>query len=89
MRALPYEDVAPVEWVEITRKLVSEHPLNSNEIVEVVLASWKVHLRFSVRDHWFSYRNSHISEAADHGFLASRVDSLGTAGALSKWMARG
>ena len=37
----PYENIPPSDWLEITRRLVSEHPLNPEEIVEVVLASWK------------------------------------------------
>ncbi len=37
----PYAGVPQDKWLEITRHLVDDHPLDSAEIVDVVLASWK------------------------------------------------
>lgn len=36
----PYESVAINKWLEITNNLIKEHPLNTKEIVDVVLVSW-------------------------------------------------
>lgn len=36
----PYANTSPEEWQNITKKLVDNHPLSSDEIVVVVLESW-------------------------------------------------
>jgi hypothetical protein len=36
-----YEGVAEEEWEEVTRKLIAAHPLNPEEIVEVVILCWE------------------------------------------------
>jgi len=36
----PYKDLPPEKWLNVTRRLVKEHPLKDSEIVEVVLAAW-------------------------------------------------
>lgn len=37
----PYEGVEPLRWFEITERLVNEHPLTREEIVDVVLKTWE------------------------------------------------
>jgi len=37
----PYKNLKPSSWLEVTKKLVDEHPLDPGEIVDVVLASWE------------------------------------------------
>ena len=36
----PYKDLSPKEWLKMTEQLVKSHPLDPEEIVEVVLSSW-------------------------------------------------
>ncbi|MDI6789247.1 MAG: ScaI family restriction endonuclease [Thermodesulfobacteriota bacterium] len=38
--ASPYTGLPPKKWLEVTRKLVNEHPLKTAEIVAVVLTAW-------------------------------------------------
>lgn len=38
--ASPYYGTASTQWLNITKKLVDEHPLSREELVEVVLDSW-------------------------------------------------
>jgi len=37
----PYEGLLPDKWLEVTKRLVSEHPLNVADITNVVLAAWE------------------------------------------------
>lgn len=37
----PYKEKDATEWKSITEHLIDEHPLNSKEIVAVVMKSWK------------------------------------------------
>ena len=37
----PYANLAPEQWKEKTQQLVARHPLDVQELVDVVLASWK------------------------------------------------
>lgn len=37
----PYENVVRENWGAQTRSLIDEHPLDMNEIVEIVLGAWK------------------------------------------------
>lgn len=37
----PYNERAPEEWLAITKELVAAHPLDVNEIVEVVTRCWE------------------------------------------------
>lgn len=36
----PYESAPINKWLEITHNLIKEHPLNTKEIVDIVLVSW-------------------------------------------------
>ena len=36
----PYKGLPPQKWLDITRRLVNEHPLKAAEIVDVVLSVW-------------------------------------------------
>lgn len=36
----PYDGFPPTSWSQVTQNLVDAHPLDSKEIVDVVLASW-------------------------------------------------
>lgn len=36
----PYQGIATTKWPSITQKLVEQHPLSRDEIIEVVLNSW-------------------------------------------------
>lgn len=36
----PYEGAPPGKWLDITKRLLEEHPLQEKEIVDVVLNSW-------------------------------------------------
>ena len=40
MNRFPYKDVPESKWQEITAQLIELHPLDQEEIVEVVLLSW-------------------------------------------------
>lgn len=37
----PYDGVDSSDWTEITQKLIDKHPLETTELVEVVLQSWE------------------------------------------------
>jgi len=37
----PYDDIDPAHWLQRTKELVGAHPLGSDEIVDVVLGSWR------------------------------------------------
>lgn len=37
----PYQGVAEPDWLGVTRALIAEHPLDPDEIVEVVLLCWE------------------------------------------------
>lgn len=37
----PYKNVASKQWAKVTKILIHKHPLTTDEIVEIVLASWK------------------------------------------------
>ena len=37
----PYRGLKPNRWLEITKKLLDNHPLAQDEIVDVVLSVWK------------------------------------------------
>lgn len=39
--ASPYKGPPSRAWLNVTRRLVDDHPLETNEIVEVVLAAWE------------------------------------------------
>lgn len=39
--ASPYSGVPSTKWVEVTEKLIAEHPLSEDEIVEIVLETWR------------------------------------------------
>jgi hypothetical protein len=41
MAESPYSGLAPVEWLQKTQQLIQEHPLERDEIVQVVLQAWK------------------------------------------------
>lgn len=38
--ASPYKGLPPAKWLEVTQRLVNEHPLKAAEIAEVVLVAW-------------------------------------------------
>ena len=38
--ASPYKGLPPEQWLAVTQNLIKAHPLNTAEIVEVVLAAW-------------------------------------------------
>jgi hypothetical protein len=37
----PYTKMHPDKWSHVTRKLIDEHPLQMDEIVDIVLTSWE------------------------------------------------
>jgi len=37
----PYRDVPVHKWKTVTRQLIEEHPLSKEEIVSIVISSWK------------------------------------------------
>lgn len=37
----PYDGLDPKQWIEKTKELVAGHPLKAEEIVEIVLSSWR------------------------------------------------
>lgn len=57
MTVSPYAKHRPSQWPSITRKLVEVHPLNPDEIVEVVLLSWQ-----SIFDSRFGTAGSRIGK---------------------------
>ncbi len=46
--ASPYHDVPEQDWLEVTRRLVDEHPLKPAELVEIVLAAWESIFGFKI-----------------------------------------
>lgn len=38
---MPYTGVSPAKWIDVTRRLIKEHPLKTDEVVEVVLTAWQ------------------------------------------------
>ncbi|NOU00739.1 MAG: ScaI family restriction endonuclease [Gallionella sp.] len=49
----PYQDVAPDQWVTVTDKLISLHPLKPKEIVDVVLEAWSSIFTSAIGAHGF------------------------------------
>lgn len=41
MTTSPYSNTSPSDWFPITESLIKEHPLSEQEIVEIVLVTWK------------------------------------------------
>jgi hypothetical protein len=39
--AHPYDGVPPGQWAAVTKKIIKDHPLGTDEIVSSVLAAWK------------------------------------------------
>ncbi len=46
--ASPYDGKAVTEWARVTRRLVRGHPLQTDEIVDVVLAAWESIFGFKI-----------------------------------------
>jgi len=46
--ASPYDGKVVAEWAKVTRRLVRAHPLQTAEIVEVVLAAWESIFGFKI-----------------------------------------
>lgn len=46
----PYERLAFYEWSLMTKKLVADHPLNTDEIIDVTLAAWDGIMRTKIAD---------------------------------------
>lgn len=40
-RISPYAGVAELEWSDVTRRLIADHPLDTDELVAVVLRCWE------------------------------------------------
>ena len=38
----PYENLPDTQWKKVTKKLVNEHPLSSDILIDTVLESWNV-----------------------------------------------
>jgi hypothetical protein len=49
----PYAAVPKSEWSQITERLLSEHPLGQEEIVEIVLESWRSIFTSAIGTHRF------------------------------------
>ena len=37
----PYENLPDTQWKKVTKKLVNEHPLSSDILIDTVLEAWK------------------------------------------------
>ena len=53
MASSPYAGVLSTKWVEVTQKLITEHPLGEDEIVEIVLETWRSIFNSSIGMHGF------------------------------------
>ena len=51
--ASPYFQVPSAKWVAVTEKLIKEHPLDEDEIVEIVLESWRSIFTSAIGTHGF------------------------------------
>ena len=49
----PYRGLPPAKWVKKTEQLVAAHPLDTEEIVEVVLLSWDAIFKSKIGPHGF------------------------------------
>lgn len=47
----PYKDKEPGEWLQITKKLIKQHPLSPDEIIDVVLKSWENIFKSNIGSH--------------------------------------
>jgi hypothetical protein len=46
--ASPYDGLTPDRWLEVTQRLIDDHPLKVAELVEVVLAAWSSIFGFKI-----------------------------------------
>lgn len=49
----PYKDIPKGDWIDVTKKLIKQHPLEPDEVVDVVLGSWISIFRSKLGVHGF------------------------------------
>lgn len=72
----PYANSPVSEWPAITERLVSEHPLKSKEIVEIVLASWSSIFESSIGVHGFKIGQNIFPKPQIMGFFLHELIAL-------------
>ena len=46
----PYENLPDTQWKKVTKKLVNEHPLSSDILIDTVLEAWNGILKTKIAD---------------------------------------
>ena len=46
----PYENLPDTQWEKVTKKLVNEHPLSSDILIDTVLEAWNGILKTKIAD---------------------------------------
>ena len=46
----PYENLPDSQWKKVTKKLVNEHPLSSDILIDTVLEAWNGILKTKIAD---------------------------------------
>lgn len=76
MPVSPYRGLSPAKWVKKTEQLVSAHPLDPKEIVEVVLLSWEAIFRSKIGPHGFLIGKHLFPKPQIVGFLLHELIPL-------------
>jgi hypothetical protein len=74
--ASPYNGLGPTKWLEVTKRLVKNHPLEPDEIVEVVLSTWESIFKSKMGTKGFRFGKEIIPKPQIMGFLLHELIPL-------------
>lgn len=72
----PYTGVPAANWLSITDQLISEHPLSTDKIVEIVLSSWASIFDSSIGVHQFKIGKDIFPKPQIMGFFIHELIAL-------------
>ncbi|RKZ66164.1 MAG: ScaI family restriction endonuclease [Candidatus Parabeggiatoa sp. nov. 3] len=78
-KSTPYENVSSGLWYKVTESLIIQHPLDEQEIVDIVLSSWNSIFDSSIGQHHFRIGQHIFPKPQIMGFLLHELITLETA----------
>lgn len=72
----PYIGVSVADWMTVTDRLISKHPLSTDKIVEIVLSSWASIFNSSIGVHQFKIGKDIFPKPQIMGFLIHELIAL-------------
>lgn len=72
----PYNDVPQSDWPSVTERLISEHPLKPEKIVQIVLSSWASIFESSIGSHGFKIGKNIFPKPQIMGFFLHELIAL-------------